>query len=299
MNRVYKVIWSKAKHCYVVTSEIARSVTKSASSARSAGRKGAAVLAMAALLFTAGGVLGEAADQANLKIDEYGVVSMVKDDSTEAVKTLVLNKDGENQITLSEDGIKVGKDNTVIVSDGSIKWANDKFTVDPDGKVTAAYGQIGTVDITSAGAVSGVMNLTVNRNVDAGGNLKVGNGNFTVDGSTGNVTTGIAAIGGDLTVDGDTEIDGDLGVTGNLSVEGVFAGGDTADAAKAALNANGSIKGADGDFEVDENGKVTAKGGVETGGAEIKTGGGSITVGKITGTELNTQGGQLPEVWLL
>lgn len=41
MNRVYKVIWSKAKHCYVVTSEIARSVTKSASSARSAGRKGA------------------------------------------------------------------------------------------------------------------------------------------------------------------------------------------------------------------------------------------------------------------
>ena len=56
MNRVYKVIWSKAKHCYVVTSEIARSVTKSASSARSAGRKGAAVLAMAALLFTAGGV---------------------------------------------------------------------------------------------------------------------------------------------------------------------------------------------------------------------------------------------------
>lgn len=55
MNRVYKVIWSKAKHCYVVTSEIARSVTKSASSARSAGRKGAAVLAMAALLFTAGG----------------------------------------------------------------------------------------------------------------------------------------------------------------------------------------------------------------------------------------------------
>ena len=72
MNRVYKVIWSKAKHCYVVTSEIARSVTKSASSARSAGRKGAAVLAMAALLFTAGGVLGEAANVTEIAVNKRG-----------------------------------------------------------------------------------------------------------------------------------------------------------------------------------------------------------------------------------
>lgn len=293
MNRVYKVIWSKAKHCYVVTSEIARSVTKSASSARSAGRKGAAVLAMAALLFTAGGVLGEAADQANLKIDEHGVVTMVKDDGNQDVNKLVLKVDGDNQITMDKDGIQVGKNNIVIGSDGTIKGANERFSVGADGKVTAASGIIGTVDITSAGAVSGVMDLTVSRDVEANGNLKVGNGNFTVYGNTGNVTTGSAAIGGDLTVKGDTEMRGDLGVTGNLSVEGVFAGGDTADAAKAALNANGSIKGAAGDFEVDEDGKVTAKGGVETGGAEIKTGGGSITAGKITGTELNTQGGAI------
>lgn len=31
MNRVYKIVWSKAKHAYVVTSEVARSHTKSAS----------------------------------------------------------------------------------------------------------------------------------------------------------------------------------------------------------------------------------------------------------------------------
>ena len=30
MNNIYKVIWSKAKNCYVVASEIARSHTKSA-----------------------------------------------------------------------------------------------------------------------------------------------------------------------------------------------------------------------------------------------------------------------------
>lgn len=31
MNKIYKVVWSKAKHAYVVTSEVARSHTKSAS----------------------------------------------------------------------------------------------------------------------------------------------------------------------------------------------------------------------------------------------------------------------------
>lgn len=31
MNKIYKVVWSKAKHAYVVTSEVAKSHTKSAS----------------------------------------------------------------------------------------------------------------------------------------------------------------------------------------------------------------------------------------------------------------------------
>lgn len=89
MNRVYKVIWSKAKHCYVVTSEIARSVTKSASSARSAGRKGAAVLAMAALLFTAGGVLGEAANVTDVTVNKPGnVITVTKDDKSTDIITI-------------------------------------------------------------------------------------------------------------------------------------------------------------------------------------------------------------------
>lgn len=38
MNNIYKVIWSKAKNCYVVASEIARSHTKSASGSEKIGR---------------------------------------------------------------------------------------------------------------------------------------------------------------------------------------------------------------------------------------------------------------------
>ena len=37
MNNIYKVIWSKAKNCYVVASEIAKSHTKSASGSEKMG----------------------------------------------------------------------------------------------------------------------------------------------------------------------------------------------------------------------------------------------------------------------
>ena len=58
MNKIYKIVWSKAKHAYVVTSEVARSHTKSAS-----GKAVKAVLAaavgMGALM---GGYAADAAD---------------------------------------------------------------------------------------------------------------------------------------------------------------------------------------------------------------------------------------------
>ena len=243
MNRVYKVIWSKAKHCYVVTSEIAKSHTKGESTGRGLKKLAAALLVAAALM---GPNFAWAADG----------TAIVKDTS--------------------------GVEQTVYTQKG----AEDNFATKTDLDAKANAADVANTYVNKTNAE--VTFLTVSGDVEAHGNLKVGNGNFTVYGNTGNVTTGSAAIGGALTVDGDTEIGGDLGVTGNL-----FAGGYTETDAKAALNADGSIKGANGDFEVDENGKVTAKGGVETGGAEIKTGGGSITAGKITGTELNTQGGAI------
>lgn len=243
MNRVYKVIWSKAKHCYVVTSEIAKSHTKGESTGRGLKKLAAALLVAAALM---GPNFAWAADG----------TAIVKDTS--------------------------GVEQTVYTQKG----AEDNFATKTDLDAKANAADVANTYVNKTNAE--VTFLTVSGDVEAHGNLKVGNGNFTVYGNTGNVTTGSAAIGGALTVDGDTEIGGDLGVTGNL-----FAGGYTETDAKAALNADGSIKGANGDFEVDENGKVMAKGGVETGGAEIKTGGGSITAGKITGTELNTQGGAI------
>ena len=60
MNRIYKVIWSKVKHQYVVTSEFAHSCTKSTGSR--VGRSAAAVLAAVVLTMGVGGVFVQAAN---------------------------------------------------------------------------------------------------------------------------------------------------------------------------------------------------------------------------------------------
>ena len=201
MNRVYKVIWSKAKHCYVVTSEIARSVTKSASSARSAGRKGAAVLAMAALLFTAGGVLGEAANVTKIAVNEPGnVITATKDDGN--TDTITINNvdnaahakeadyataatkaysDG-NGLTFEKNYAKIAdvekdyvkKTDAQVtnltasgkVTAGTLNAADGKFSVGSDGQLSVSNGSF---------------------KVDTNGGINIGNGTATID-NNGNIT---------------------------------------------------------------------------------------------------------------
>ena len=279
MNRVYKVIWSKAKHCYVVTSEIARSVTKSASSARSAGRKGAAVLAMAALLFTAGGVLGEAA---NVVTDVSG--------SIEAENVIIVTKD-----------------------DGK---APDKITINNVAHATEAdHAKEADYALKATGDGNGeVIHKIYARKTDAKDNLKVGDDGVIskVTGNDGTTSSPVNKLV--LKVDGDNQITMDekgIKVGTNSTVigsDGVFAGGDTATDAKAALNADGSIKGAEGKFTVGKDGKVTAASGkigtvditsdgaltgMKSLGVENINAGGTITGNKLTDGVASLQAGNL------
>ena len=289
MNRVYKVIWSKAKHCYVVTSEIARSVTKSASSARSAGRKGAAVLAMAALLFTAGGVLGEAANVTDI---EYGktadVIMVTKDDGTTTPITI---NDVYHAMKANSDG------DGLIINENYVKNADARVSTDgeyvkKDKKVGENLSALDAQVKANAGAVE---NEVANRKAADQNNLQiVGDGvvSMVKDDSTETVKKLV------LKVDGDNQITMDekgIKVGTNSTViasDGVFAGGDTATDAKAALNANGSIKGANGKFTVDTNGLVTANGGVDTNSGDILTRGGKINAGSgdISGKDISASG---------
>lgn len=67
--------------------------------------------------------------------------------------------------------------------------------------------------------------------------------------------------------------------------DGVYTGGDTYSEAKAAMSADGKIKGANGDFTVDENGNVTSKATI-TGETVTDGKGASMSNGTVTGKTL-------------
>ena len=72
MNKIYKVIWSKVKHQYVVTSEFAHSCTKSTTSRVGKG----ALAALAAFVLTAGvGGVQAAGSAAPADLESAGVVA--------------------------------------------------------------------------------------------------------------------------------------------------------------------------------------------------------------------------------
>lgn len=253
MNRVYKVIWSKAKHCYVVTSEIARSVTKSASSARSAGRKGAAVLAMAALLFTAGGVLGEAAN----------VVTDVKQGSTTDVIT----------VTIDDSTKTTTKDITI----NDVAHAT-KATQDGDGKeISTTYAKIADVEkdyvkktdgnIVTTGDIVTTGNLTAHGIVATGdikGNAITGTSLNTQGGAiSGGAITGTTITGTSLNTQNGEINGGDIKSGGIIIAKGKITGNGL-DAGSGAVEGN-SLKLKGGDLDAG-SGTITTKGNIKADG---------------------------------
>lgn len=253
MNRVYKVIWSKAKHCYVVTSEIARSVTKSASSARSAGRKGAAVLAMAALLFTAGGVLGEAAN----------VVTDVKQGSTTDVIT----------VTIDDSTKTTTKDITI----NDVAHAT-KATQDGDGKeISTTYAKIADVEkdyvkktdgnIVTTGDIVTTGNLTAHGIVATGdikGNAITGTSLNTQGGAiSGGAITGTTITGTSLNTQNGEINGGDIKSGGIIIAKGKITGNGL-DAGSGAVEGN-SLKLKGGDLDAG-SGTITTKGNINADG---------------------------------
>ena len=131
MNKIFKVIWSKSRNCYVVASELAKGTSKSTSTGRLAKR--AALAAVAALLISPlGAGYVSAADYVTVK-------------DTNGTSQTVYTKDGVD-VQLSEyaKNTTVSK-NTSDISDleaktEAITYDKDSNTVMVDGKLTAAEG---------------------------------------------------------------------------------------------------------------------------------------------------------------
>jgi len=126
MNRIYKVVWSKAKNCYTVVSEIAKRHGK--------GNRARTCAAAFLAAFALTGVMG---------MSEVQAVDVTADNvNANWIQTNALN---------SKYNLSVGTANPngsmpfFVNSNGAFYAANGKLVVDKDGKVTATEGEIGNV----------------------------------------------------------------------------------------------------------------------------------------------------------
>lgn len=97
MNRVYKIVWSKTKNAYVVTSEVARSHTKSASG-KAVKAALAAAMGMGVLM---GGYVADAAPATNPSGDGPGIAIGTGSSSQKVDSTAV----GKNAKTTGESAL--------------------------------------------------------------------------------------------------------------------------------------------------------------------------------------------------
>ena len=192
MNRIYKVIWSKVKHQYVVVSELAHSCTKSAGSR--VGRSAAAVLA--ALVLTTG--LCAAPVQAEDLTDPYALLNAQVEEtnstSSDTLVTLVQSPLVKSVAPLAnEDEGQPGEggSSTVTTPDGQHTIYNEEGFYAHNGQGT--YNSltkdglfVGGTDNGEGLYVDNDGNIYTDGNAEIEGSFSAANGSATIaaDGST-------------------------------------------------------------------------------------------------------------------
>ena len=121
MNRIYKVVWSKAKNCYTVVSEIAKRHGK--------GNRARTCAAAFLAAFALTGVMGMSEAQAS-------DANVVNANTLNAKYNLNVGEPAAN-----------GYMPFFVDSNGAFHAAANEFSVNKDGKVTATEGKIGGVTI--------------------------------------------------------------------------------------------------------------------------------------------------------
>ena len=253
MNKIYKVIWSKAKHCYVVVSELAKSHTKGCGK-RSLRRTAVSLGIVATLL---GGFSGSA------WADGSGTIEFTdKTYDTEPTNTTTITYTitGAGSVSVSQSDMAItitGTDNDTIYTPGggitisagneiSAKVDGSSISVGTNGLQANATGSIlsDNTGLVNGGQVYTAIQATqTNSNITGGSisgvtvdatSLKINGtsletagltGTHTIDsGSTGYVTGGTvftAVTGGTLALSGATlNAAGNATVGGTLSVTG-------------------------------------------------------------------------------
>ena len=143
MNNIYKVIWSKAKNCYVVASEIARSHTKSATGSEKIGgvTRRSLLASLMALSLLCGG-LGVASAEVDVKVDVSSAPGAVEVYTKTGVDTLLNDKADKTALGTKANATEVAKNTENIATNtANINQLNGKLndlTTTVSGKADAA-----------------------------------------------------------------------------------------------------------------------------------------------------------------
>ena len=253
MNRIYKVVWSKAKNYYTVVSEIAKRHGK--------GNRARTCAAAFLAAFALTGVMGMSEAQA---------------ENFDNVNTNTLNAKDYFSV-----GTKLpnGPIPFFVDSKGAFQAAADKFSVNEDGKVTAAAGKIGKVTIDENGKISGVAGAITADSTDAvnGSQLKQTNDNVAQNkadiGKLDNRVTNVENLakqhttveaGNNITMTESTNTDGGkkytVGMAKDITVDSVKVGDDIY-VSDAGLNANGKTITNVKDGKIEKDSKDAVNGG--------------------------------------
>ena len=118
MNNIYKVIWSKAKNCYVVASEIARSHTKSATGSEKIGgvTRRSLLASLMALSLLCGGLGVASAANGTVHVAESAASSDPAVYTTEKVNTLLEGKADKTALENKANATDVAKNTENIAT---------------------------------------------------------------------------------------------------------------------------------------------------------------------------------------
>ena len=256
MNRIYKVIWSKTRNCYVVASELVHGNTKATSTGLIARR--AALAAVAALLLLPAGsnIFAAGTGTTNSSLFGYNEITVITGNQTDAdaINTVKNAQISVSSGTTTVNGVQM-KDGDVSANDITAKDINAK---DINAKDITATGDISAKDVTATGDVSakdiaasgtihadGVMTSTglntqggaISGGAITGTSLNTQGGNISggaitgtsLNAGAGAVTAGSGSFAGNVSAgsldvtnkihSGSLEVTGDAKIGGNLDVK--------------------------------------------------------------------------------
>lgn len=155
MNNIYKVIWSKAKNCYVVASEIARSHTKLASGSEKIGGTRRKLLAsLMALSLLCGGLGVANAADGTVHVEDIAATTTSKEVYTAGkVDTLLAEYGKKTDVDTNKDDIAALK--TTTTDQGQKITAN---TTQIANNTTAIANKIDTVTANATYATKDALN---------------------------------------------------------------------------------------------------------------------------------------------